>query len=126
MVIDIYGANGNRYIDLSTLSPLLTYPQYRPIHNIDLSTILSFSMELLTLGLVKLQIQFCYFENWDFGIYIYTFWQKHTNFQNQRKTNNLYLTTFRCITFFKFLTLWQLISKMIKVIFQCGVPNWAI
>ena len=25
MVIDIYGANGNRYIDLSTLSPLLTY-----------------------------------------------------------------------------------------------------
>ena len=52
MVIDIYGANGNRYIDLSTLFPLLTYPQYQPIHNIDLSTILSFSMELLTLGLV--------------------------------------------------------------------------
>ena len=52
MVIDIYGANGNRYIDLSTLSPLLTYPQYQPIHNIDLSIILSFSMELLILGLV--------------------------------------------------------------------------
>ena len=52
MVKDIYGANGIRYIDLSTLSPLLAYPQYRPIHNIDLSTILSFSMELLTLGLV--------------------------------------------------------------------------
>ena len=49
MVIYIYGANGNTYIDLSTLSPLLIYPQYRPIHNIDLSTILSFSMELLTL-----------------------------------------------------------------------------
>ena len=56
MVIDIYGANGNRYIDLSTLSPLLTYPQYRPIHNIDLSTILSFSMELLTLGLVFISV----------------------------------------------------------------------
>ena len=55
MVIDIYGANGNRYIDLSTLSPLLTHPKYRPIHNIDLSTILSFSMELLTPGLVYFQ-----------------------------------------------------------------------
>ena len=52
MVKDIYGANGVRYIDLSTLSPLLAYPQYQPIHNIDLSTILFFSMELLTLGLV--------------------------------------------------------------------------
>ena len=42
MVKDIYGANGIRYIDLSTLSPLLAYPQYRPIHNINLSTISTF------------------------------------------------------------------------------------
>ena len=62
MVKDIYGANGIRYIDLSTLSPLLAYPQYRPIHNIDLSTILSFSMELLTLGLVFTLLHFlCFF-----------------------------------------------------------------
>jgi len=28
-------ANGDRYIYLSTLSTLSTYPQYRPLHNID-------------------------------------------------------------------------------------------
>ena len=52
MTISCLEPNGSR--------PILS--QYRPIHNIDLSTILSFSMELLTLGLVmKWLLLFNYF-----------------------------------------------------------------